>query len=385
VPPPVTAAAADAQPAQPQPDAQPMPPGVRNRRENPPAGPLRLVSPFLAGQVAWLLPLALFGLVAVWSREQPLLPLSPRRQGVVLWAAWAASGAVIFSAAGGIFHGYYLAVMAPALAALAGLGGIALLRWRNAGGWRSLLLPVALLATAVWQYSIGSAFPGATERPWWPWLVFLLAAGTAMALIALLPRRLAPLGFGVAVAALLVMPAAWALSTVVLSARVEFPTAGVWQATAAEDPAIRRARARQIEALLAFLREQHHGGRFIVATPDARRAAPLIIASGEPVMAMGGYMGGDAILTPATLADMAARGELRFVMIAQEDQPERAGSRNAPLVAWVRENGRPVDPALWRIAPEAPSDTPERAERRRSLGRSPRSLASLELYDLAPR
>jgi hypothetical protein len=54
-------------------------------------------------------------------------------------------------------------------------------------------------------------------------------------------------------------------------------------------------------------------------------------------------------------------------------------------VAWVRENGRPVDPALWHIAPEASSDTPERAERRRSLARSPRSLASLELYDLAPK
>ena len=383
-PPTVTAASADAQAAQAQPDTQPIPPGARNRRENPPAGPLRLASPFLAGQVAWLLPLAVFGLVAVWPRERPFLPLSARRQGVLLWAAWAASCAVIFSAAGGIFHGYYLAIMAPALAALAGLGAISLLRWRGAGGWRSFLAPLALLATAAWQYGIGRGFPGATEQSWWPWLALLLAGGTALAVIALVPRRLAPLGLGVGVAALLAMPMTWALSTVVIPARVEFPTAGIWQATAAEEPAIRRGRARQIAALLAFLREQHRGERFLVATPDARRAAPLIIASGEPVMAMGGYMGGDAILTPATLADMAAHGELRFVMIAPEDQPERAGGRNAPLVAWVRENGRPVDPALWRIAPDASSDTPERAERRRSLARSPRSLASLELYDLAP-
>jgi len=379
-----TAAVGDTQSAPARPDTQPVAPGARNRRENPPAGPLRLASPFLAGQFAWLLPLAALGLVAAWRRERPALPLSPQRQGMVLWTAWAASGAVIFSAAGGIFHGYYLAVMAPAIAALAGVGAISLLRWRGAGGWRSFLLPAALLATAAWQYGIGSSFPGAAEQPWWPALALLLAGGTALAVIALIPRRLAPLALGIGVAALLVMPTAWALSTVVIPARVEFPTAGIWQATAAEDPAIRRGRARQIEALLAFLRDQHRGERFLVATPDARRAAPLIIASGEPVMAMGGYMGGDAILTPATLADMAARGELRFVMIAPEDQPERAGGRNAPLFAWVRENGRPVDPALWRVTPEASSDTPARAERRRMLARSPRALGSLELFDLAP-
>jgi 4-amino-4-deoxy-L-arabinose transferase-like glycosyltransferase len=366
---------------------QTMTPGPRSRLENPPVGPLRLASPFLAGQIAWLLPLAVLGGIAAWPRERFRPPLSPGAQDVLLWAAWAASCAVVFSAAGGIFHGYYLAVMAPALAALAGIGALGLLRWRRLGGWRSTLLPATLVATAAWQYFIADGFPGAAERPWWPWLPLFLVAGTAAAVAALFvaPRapRLAPLALGVGVAMLLVLPATWALSTVLIPARVEFPAAGIWQATAAEDPAVRAARARQIASLLLFLREEHRGERFLVATPDARRAAPLIIASGEPVMAMGGYMGGDMILTPAALAGMAARGELRFVMIAPEDQPGRSGrrDRNAGLVDWVRENGRPVDPSLWRIArDEAAADALRGTDRRRL----PRSLAALELYDVAP-
>lgn len=45
-------------------------------------------------------------------------------------------------------HEYYLAVMAPAIAALYGIGLVVM--WQNYrdGGWRGWLLPLALLLTA---------------------------------------------------------------------------------------------------------------------------------------------------------------------------------------------------------------------------------------------
>jgi hypothetical protein len=49
----------------------------------------------------------------------------------------------------------------------------------------------------------------------------------------------------------------------------------------------------------------------------------------------------------------------------------------------VRANGRLVDPSLWRAMPVAGGDAPLTPQRR-ALRRSPRSLAALELYDLAP-
>jgi hypothetical protein len=45
--------------------------------------------------------------------------------------------------------------------------------------------------------------------------------------------------------------------------------------------------------LIAFL-EHHHGREdYLLAAVNARQAAPIIIATGNPVMALGGFSGGD--------------------------------------------------------------------------------------------
>ena len=88
-----------------------------------PVGPLRLATPSLAMQFAWTLPLAVLGAVFSWRR---------RRAQAVLWGLWALTYGIVFSAAGGIFHGYYLAALGPPLAALAGIGCFELWRRRSA-------------------------------------------------------------------------------------------------------------------------------------------------------------------------------------------------------------------------------------------------------------
>lgn len=367
-----------------------LPFGTRNRLENVPAGVLRLASPFLAGQIGWLLPLACLGLLAAVRRSPPDVPLSPTSQSILLWVGWGASYAVIFSSAAGLFHAYYLATMAPPLAALAAIGATDLWRRVRDGSRSSFLAPAALLVTAAWQYFIADWFPERPPAAWWQGLTVLLIGGTASSVLGLLiasrqRRRLASMALGIGLVAGLAMPTAWALSSIVAPGRVEFPIAGAWQPTLAEDPALRGARTQQVEALLAFLREHRHGERFLVAAPDARRASPLIIASGEAVMAMGGYSGADAILTPETLARMVDRREVRFIMIPGEDERGRRVSENAVLNDWVRQNGRPVDPTLW-LAPRPPSidGDPPGISGRQAARRGPRSLAALRLYDLSP-
>jgi hypothetical protein len=70
-------------------------------------------------------------------------------------------------------------------------------------------------------------------------------------------------------------------------------------------------------------------------------------------------------------------------MIVPEDEPDRRAGRNTALTDWVRQNGKLVDPELWRVAGYRPTSADVPA-RRGNLRHSPRSLASLELYDLAP-
>ncbi len=373
--------------AQPPQGTAPAPFGGRNRLENVPAGWLRLGSPLLAGQVGWLLPLAGLGLVAVLRSSRRDAMRSPEVLAACLWGGWMASYAVVFSGAGGIFHAYYLATMAPPAAALAAIGASDL--WRRAGEGRrgSYVLPAALLATAAWQYFIAAGFPEAPPAAWWNVLCVLLIGGTLLAALALsiarAPRGIAVAGGGIGLVAVLAMPAGWALSSVAASARVQFPVAGAWEPAAGSTA--REAQARQIAALLSFLRDNRHGEKYLVAAPDARRASPLILASGEAVMALGGYSGADAILTPDALARLVAQRELRFVMIPSEDQRGRRAGGNVVLADWIRQNGRPVDPAAWRAASNSPGDDdPLAPSGRQSLRRAARGPTPLRLYDLSP-
>src|SRR5258707_15106856 len=101
-----------------------------------PVGPLRLAAPALAAQFAWTPPLAVLGAVFGWRR---------RRASGALWGRLALTYGIVFSAAGGIFHAYYLAALAPPLAALAGIGCFEL--WRRGPGH----LALGLAAPALWQ------------------------------------------------------------------------------------------------------------------------------------------------------------------------------------------------------------------------------------------
>ena len=395
------AGAGPAQTAAGQPDggttspATPTPPGgwARGRGnfiDRVPAGPLRLADRQLAGQVGWLLPLAIMGFVfgASWSGFLTR-PTSAQRQ-LLLWAGWAVCYAAVYSSAGGIFHAYYLATMAPALAALAGIGVVALWSCYVAGGWRVLLLPVTLAVTAEWQAYIQSAVSG------WSALSFALSSGSRVAILVLLIAPLAPVAsrtarrvavgaVAAAVTSLLVTPGAWALSSVLVRG-AGMPSANLARLDANDSNAGPNGfggawRREDVRKLIRFLHANHHGEQFLVATPSTQVAAPIIIETGQAAMAMGGFMGGDPILTPERLGEMVAAGHVRFVMIGDtERMRQRLGLEPAgqAVTDWVRANGQRVAADLWR-EPGAPA-ADDAAAARRGFRRG----FSRELYDLRP-
>jgi 4-amino-4-deoxy-L-arabinose transferase-like glycosyltransferase len=94
------------------------------------------------------------------------------------------------------------------------------------------------------------------------------------------------------------------------------------------------------EAELAYLVANRGDTRWIVAAGAANEAAPIQLATGQPVMAMGGFNGSDPAPTLDELRAYIASGELRFV-VALEDGFD--GFRVGPGVdtgisGWVRAN-----------------------------------------------
>jgi 4-amino-4-deoxy-L-arabinose transferase-like glycosyltransferase len=347
-----------------------------------PVGPLRLADDRLGAQFGWLLPLALFGalaeLVEVRRRAR-----GARSEALILWGGWALAYAVVFSSAGGIFHAYYLVMLAPPVAALAAIGVVDLWSLYRAPGWRAQLLPVALLATAAWQAYLGYTALDPAEGDWRSALYLVLVGGviSAAALLIAGPRSVtgwtmrAALGAGLA--ALLVTPTAWALTTV-FAHRSTAPLVAdldlLSQTGAAGRPGSRYAGPSDRRALRAFLLANRRGERYLLATPTAQLAAPLIVETGAPVMAIGGFTGGDPILTPDELGQIVAAGGLRFVMLGGAGgfarNPDDA-ARRGTFIDWVRAHGTPVDPELWRGQETAAVPEGRRAQ-------------PLQLYDLNP-
>jgi len=348
-------------------------------------GPLRLVSPFHAAQMGWWLPWAVAAVVlgaAGWRRGAAL---TPAQSSLLLWGGWVLSYGAVFSFASGVFHTYYLHVMGPPLGALAGIGWAALRRPRE-GGWRHGL-SVTLLVTAAWLFYIerGTLDGG----PTWHTALFALSMvgllAAAVGTMVLSPRlRGGPVATALATTGLvasLLLPTAWALSTVLVRPNVAAGSSSIGALFDRKpvdpdaEPA-RRAARDQFRRLVGFLKANRADERFLVAVPNATQSAPIIVHTGESVMTLGGYLGTDPILTPADLERRVKAGDVRFVVLGGPSLValENTASERA-LAQWVRAQGVPVPQELWRSRAGVPlSDDP-------ALSASP---TAAQLYDLRP-
>ena len=97
---------------------------------------------------------------------------------------WLLAQAAFFSVAG-FFHSYYLVMLAPAIAALSGIGMAALWQGYRRGDWRGWLLPLALLAVAAVQVYLLNPYPD-----WSAWLTPLVVSLAVVAAVALVAARL---------------------------------------------------------------------------------------------------------------------------------------------------------------------------------------------------
>ncbi len=287
------------------------------------ASPLRLFTQPLAGQIVWLLPLALLSLLALAWQGRPRLQSDRRQQALVLWGAWLLTMAIFFSVAG-FFHQYYMTEMAPAIAALFGIGLVTMWQDFRREGWRGWLLPIALAITIAEQIYVLSSYP-----TWGKILIPCLVVLGIIAVGALVVARLAPRlrikalsdrfllpALSVGVLALFLAPIVWAILPITESKQADTLTAGpVQQGGIGGNFAGRGANATSNAALIHYLEANQGNAKFLVATPSSSSADAIILATNKPVMALGGFSGSDPILTTSQLSTLISNGTVRFFLL----------------------------------------------------------------------
>jgi 4-amino-4-deoxy-L-arabinose transferase-like glycosyltransferase len=372
------------------------------------AGILRLLNDQFAGQTAWLIPFALAALLGGLWIHRRASRTDAARAAYLLWGSWLLVTAAVFSLMGGIIHSYYAVALAPAIAALVGAGAVELWRFRRDSRAGGLLLATGILCSGALSAAILWRTPA--FAPGLGVSILVVAGGAAAFLafpMARRARRLSMVAASLALVALLAGPAAYAADTIASAHAGGDPSAGPVSARnqaafaggpaggpggiqggsqpragfsgeglAAGGPPMGEPPAGSAPtgeppsgssgaggsslgsptgapggaanaALVAFLKNHQGTATWIVAVVSANEAAPIQLASGRPVMAMGGFSGSDPAPTLEQLKSYVASGQLRYMLLNGGGNGGGPGGSSAGVAAtrdaWVTSTCKVVD------------------------------------------
>ena len=352
------------------------------------AGPFRLFSAPLGGQIVWLLPFALLGMLALAWQRRLRFREDREQMSLVLWGTWLLTTVVFFSVAS-FFHEYYLTIMAPAIAALFGIGVVVMWNDYRRVGWRGWLLPIALVVTAVEQIYIISS-----NSAWGTWLIPVIAIACFLSALLLVAVRLFPrvttrfttderrtrLSLQSVVVlgliGLMITSAVWSIIPVLQNTGGD-PIAGPSTVGSTTTGGSASTGPMSTNTKLISYLEAHQGNtKYLLAVTGSIDADSIILAANKPVMAMGGFNGSDPILTTARLKALIANGTVRYFLFSsgsstsgvpggnlnnlpanikkliEEGKLSISGGGNSSaqstLTSWVTKNCSTVPTNLWQ-------------------------------------
>ncbi|HEY3758501.1 MAG TPA: glycosyltransferase family 39 protein [Solirubrobacteraceae bacterium] len=349
--------------------ANPTPFGV-------PPGPLRLWEAGLGDQGGWMLPFALFGMLAIalavllelrWPAKKPAtapasgdapdgaaavtqpatndapddaaaatqraatkpssqtpsatppppswwqrLRRDPRTAGLIVLGGWCLTEAVILSFSKGIVHPYYVSALGPGTAAMVGGGAAALVGFARRRNPLVLLAPLAVAATVAGQIVL---LRRAHYMHWWHQpLAIAAAAGVLVLFLALLVRRAAWPAMVATLAALVVAPLVYSSTTWSVPVEGTFPAAGPKVAGALGPYGVTAHDVKVDRDLMAYIDTHGPTRRWELLTVSSNTSATPILL-GYRAGALGGYSGTDPAVDGPQLARMVANHEARYVVL----------------------------------------------------------------------
>ncbi|MGW4524553.1 ArnT family glycosyltransferase [Amycolatopsis sp. NPDC004378] len=312
-------------------------------------GLTRLFGSEMAGGIAWLLPAAFLALCAgLWfTRRAPRTDRS--RAALLLWGGWLLVTALVFSYMGGIIHPYYTVALAPAVGALVGTAAVQLWRLRSRPS-ASGLLSGGVALTALTTYLVLS---GST---WQPWLAPTVLIGGLMAAVGLffashLTRWAATSIAALALVALLTGTGAYTLATAATTHEGAIPSAGPTSGFGGGrfgggfggrgGPGSLLSTTLPGAQLTSLLSQDASKYTWTAATVLSNAAAGYQLASGAPVMAVGGFNGTDPYPTLEQFQQYVAAGKIHYFLGDGMTMQGSTGSDAAQQIAdWVASHHR---------------------------------------------
>jgi len=299
-----------------------------------------------------------------------------------LYGSWLVINGLVFSFMAGIYHDYYTVALAPAIAGTVAIGGTIL--WAKRTSFVARIgLAAAALATAVWTVALATV-PGG--------IYLALSLGGAVALVigaagVLLGTRLIPAlsrtALGLLIAGGLITPTAYSIQTALTAHTGSIVTAGPASSGLTGNsfgsggmggaPGQGGARPGTIPQggtpggmtgtppqgtppmgnagggmggpisgasvssdMVTLLSSNAGSYTWVAAASGAQNSASYQLATGYPVMAIGGFNGSDPSPTLEAFKALVAQGRIHYYIAAASMGGQSAGSNvSSEIASWI--------------------------------------------------
>jgi 4-amino-4-deoxy-L-arabinose transferase-like glycosyltransferase len=355
----------------------------------------RLFNSLNGGQISWLLPASLIAIVALGALTRRAGRTDRTRAAVVLWGGSLLVTGAVLSYAGGIIHTYYDVQLAPMIGALVGIGAVQLWRHREQMMAR-VALAAGAAGTGLWSYTLLNRTPSWHPAVRYAVLLAGFVAAGAVLVRSTAVRRASVVATVAAAVALAGGTTAYALDTAATVHTGSVPSAGPTVSGAGgfgpggAMPGRGTGQFQPPTGGTGNVQPPTGGGQFqpptgaagnfppptggtgsfqpptgttggaggatpggarsvssaltallkgttttwAAATVGSQEAAPLELASGKAVLAIGGFNGGDNAPTLAQFEKLVSEGKIRY-FIGGGTGMGGAGGSGSSIAQWV--------------------------------------------------
>ncbi|MFL0195978.1 glycosyltransferase family 39 protein [Clostridium sp. WILCCON 0269] len=344
------------------------------------AGITRLFSKnTLSDQICWFIPLAIFGFIAASIKEKLKFKLdNKRKQALILWFIWFLPVFIYFSFNTGTFHSYYLTMLAPPVAALAGIGIISMWELYKEGGWKCWFLPAALAVNGGVQLLVAyyfNSYSSIVKILMALIVVLCLVPSIILAILNFMKNKevymknnefnqsklikLKKILVSLSLIGLLITPLVGSSTVIFNKLSGSTPAAGLEllstnkQSDSKFQGSSKGTQQGNMDSsnskLIEFLLKNKTNEKYLLVVSSSNDAADIIINSGESVMSLGGFLGSDKIVTLDEFKQMVKNGEIRYVMVGGTG----GGNSSSEIMNWVKKNGKVVSASEYSNSSES--------------------------------
>lgn len=310
---------------------------------------LRLFTGESGAQISWLLPAALIFLVAGIILCGKATRTDLRRAQYLAWGGWLLGTGGVLSFMSGMYHDYYTMALSPAVAALIGIGATQLWQRRSIT-WVGLTLAATAAITTGWSWVLLNRTPDFV--PWLRWTVLSIgvAATVLLVLNVLRGTRFGSWAAALAVVAALAGPLAYCVQTVATPHNGGIVTAGpqvAGQHSPGPLPGFDKAPSEHLTQLLKANAGEY---AWAAATNGSNEAANYQLASGLPVLPIGGFIGSDPAPTLTQFQQYVANGQIHYFIVSRGPggpggpgaggpaQPGKSQTEGSKIADWVKQS-----------------------------------------------